>query len=194
MGNALLKSNPHFETLVAGITPAYETVLPGENPLVTRSFVVTKGAVRLAFPAGTTFQKVAATANAMAHTRVVINGVHVILPDGVEPWTGERVVELELRANSVEPQVVTRPCWRNWRLVLDNVRPTTSKPAGRMVIEAARDSKITVIRDGMVIHNGGCVKFPETGTIRSTAKPRGPGDSDRVHAPERGDGTGFFYR
>lgn len=194
MGNALLKSNPHFETLVAGITPAYETVLPGENPLVTRSFVVTKGAVRLAFPAGTAFQKVEAIANAPAHTRAVVHGVHVILPEGVEPWTGERVVNLEFRVNTVEPQVVTRPCWRNWRLVLDNVRPTTSKPAGRFVIEAARDDKTTVLRDGMFVHAGACVKFPETGTIRSTAKPRVTVDSDRVHAPERGDGTGFFYR
>ena len=185
--NPLLRLNGHFETMLDGARPAYEAEIPGANPTITRSFIVTAGTVVLAFPAGTSFQKVEAIANAPAHTRAVVHGVHVILPEGVEPWTGEKVVSLELRVNIVEPRDITRQCYRNYRMVLDNVRPVSGKSNGRMVIEAARDSKITVIRDGMVIHNGGCLKFPTTGDIMDTSKRRGPSNFDQVHAPERGD-------
>ena len=182
----LLVRNPHFETLLDGVNPAYEAEIPGQNPSITRSYIVTGGTVTLAFPAGTTFENVAAVANAPAHKRAMINGVVVILPADVEPWTGDRVVSLELRVNTVEPKNITRQCYRNYRFVLDNVRPVSGKSNGRMVIEAARDSKITVIRDGMMIHNGGCLKFPTTGEIPDTSKRRGPSNFDQVHAPERG--------
>ncbi len=194
MGNALLSSNPHFENLVRGKNAEYETELPGENPLITRSFGIIRGTVVMSLPAGTVFQRVEATANAKAHTRAVVNNVHVILPEGVDPWTGDKVVDLELRANSVEPKNVTRPCWRNWRIVLDNVRPSRNRPAGRLSIGTETNAKITTIEDGRIRHNGACVTFPITGEISDSSRKRGAIDSDRVHAPERGDGTGFFYR
>ncbi len=177
--NPLLVTSNHFETLLEGARPEYESDLPGANPAVTRSYVVTQGVVSLGFPAGTVFEAIAAVGNAPAHTRAVIHGVHVILPQGVEPWTGDRTVSFELRVNTVEPKNITRRCFRNYRLVLDNVRPVSGNSNGRMIVEAARNANVTVIRDGLLIHNGGCLKFPTTGDIIDTSKPRG-------HRPNQG--------
>lgn len=164
--------------MLEGRKAEYETEIEtaGGNKLRTRSFIVAVINAMLELPAGTVFTRVEATGNAPAHCWAEIHGVRVVLPEGEKPWAGRKAVTLELRVNSVEPANVTRECWRNYKITLDNVTPVAKGVLvdGEIGIRAEENQKVTSLRDGRFIHRGSRIEFPFTHAVENPMQTRQP--------------------
>lgn len=184
-----MKTDPRFERLIAGQTPVLAEDIPAtegkNNGLLKNTYVVDAFVGQVEFPEGVVFSLFAATETLPEYSHAKVGGTHIHLTEGLMPGQEKGLVKVELRIRTVEPTTPDpeKEPYRNYEVVIRLSPTTATQPQKRVVVEPARDNRITVVDadGGILIHKGGYTRVNPIAAQHS----RGGGRRDDIHRPDR---------